>query len=163
MAIQSNKGKIFTEINITPLTDIFLVLLIIMMVMAPMFQSVDKNISMPEINSGVNVDDKKVEVSITANAEYFLNGAPVDPAKLETELKNLVNLTKEKNVVIKADTKTKSKDIMKVIRAAEYAGYAKLTVAGEPLSKKQQKDLEQSPVPTNEDNLQNKRVSLPEN
>jgi uncharacterized paraquat-inducible protein A len=43
--------KTFNDINITPLTDIFLVLLIIMMVIAPSFQSVDNNISMPNINS----------------------------------------------------------------------------------------------------------------
>ena len=54
MAIGSNKkSKLFTEINITPLTDIFLVLLIIMMVIAPTFQSMDNSISIPEINSGV--------------------------------------------------------------------------------------------------------------
>lgn len=53
MAMSSNKkGKMFTEINITPLTDIFLVLLIIMMVVAPTFQSMDNAITIPEINSG---------------------------------------------------------------------------------------------------------------
>ena len=44
----------FNEINITPLTDIFLVLLIIMMVIAPTFQSNDSSIKMPEINSGLS-------------------------------------------------------------------------------------------------------------
>ena len=52
MAFGSKKGKLFTEINITPLTDIFLVLLIIMMVVAPSFQSMDNAITIPEINSG---------------------------------------------------------------------------------------------------------------
>ena len=52
--MKTNKGKeaLFTEINITPLTDIFLVLLIIMMVVAPTFQSNDSSITIPEINSG---------------------------------------------------------------------------------------------------------------
>ena len=55
MAMKTNKGKeaLFTEINITPLTDIFLVLLIIMMVVAPTFQSMDNSINIPEINSGI--------------------------------------------------------------------------------------------------------------
>lgn len=161
MSIQSsNKGKIFNEINITPLTDIFLVLLIIMMVMAPMFQSVDKNISMPEINSGASVEDKEVTVSITKNAEFFINSTSVNAENLQAELEKLIGKTKEKNIVVKADAKAKSKEIMKVIRAAEYAGYEKLTVAGEPLSKKQQKDLEQKSPSTNENDLN--RVSLPE-
>ena len=62
MAFSSSKNKktLFTEINITPLTDIFLVLLIIMMVIAPSFQSVDNNINIPEINSGnINIITKK--------------------------------------------------------------------------------------------------------
>lgn len=163
MAIQSsNKGKIFNEINITPLTDIFLVLLIIMMVMAPMFQSIDKNLNMPEINSGASVEDKDVTVSITKNAEFFVNTKQVDPADLQNELAALLDKTKEKNVVVKADTDTKSKEIMKVIRAAEYAGYEKLTVAGEPLSRKQQKNLEET-LPVDNQDMQNDRVSLPEN
>jgi len=158
MAIQSsNKGKIFNEINITPLTDIFLVLLIIMMVLAPMFQSVDKNINMPEINNGSSVEDKEVTVAITQNAEFFVNGAAVDPANLQAELSKLIGKTKGKNVVVKADAKAKSKEIMKVIRSAEYAGFEKLTVAGEPLSRKQQKELEQKAEDT-----QHNQVTLPQ-
>ena len=64
MGIKTGKKALFTEINITPLTDIFLVLLIIMMVIAPGFQSMDNNITMPEINSGVAIEDKKAIVSI---------------------------------------------------------------------------------------------------
>ena len=59
--------KIFNEINITPLTDIFLVLLIIMMVVAPMFQAIDQDITLPSINSGLSVDDKEVTVAVTKN------------------------------------------------------------------------------------------------
>ena len=70
----NNKG-IFTEINITPLTDIFLVLLIIMMVIAPSFQSVDQDINIPEINSGVAVEQKNAEISVTKQGHYYINGA----------------------------------------------------------------------------------------
>ena len=65
MTMKTNKGKdaLFTEINITPLTDIFLVLLIIMMVVAPTFQSNDSSISIPEINSGIAIEHKNATVS----------------------------------------------------------------------------------------------------
>jgi biopolymer transport protein ExbD len=141
MAIQSSSKMEFNEINITPLTDIFLVLLIIMMVIAPMFQSVDKNIKMPQITSGVAVDKDKVTVSITKNAEFFVDGTIANPADLESTLAGLIAKSKDKVVVVKADTATKNKEIMKVVRAAEAAGYEKLTVAGEPLSAGQQNDL----------------------
>lgn len=150
MSIQTSNSKTeFNEINITPLTDIFLVLLIIMMVVAPMFQAVDKDIKMPEINSGISVEDNKVTVSITKNAEFFVDTEVIDPANLETKLSELITKSKDKIVVVKADTSTKSKEIMKVIRAAQSAGYEKLTVAGEPLSAKQQNELEDNSTPEN--------------
>ena len=61
MAVSTRKkGKLFTEINITPLTDIFLVLLIIMMVVAPTFQSMDNAVDVPEVNNGINIENSKL-------------------------------------------------------------------------------------------------------
>lgn len=144
MSIQSSeKGQIFNEINITPLTDIFLVLLIIMMVMAPMFQSVDKNIKQPEINSGVAVENDDVTVSVTKEGEFFVNGQKINSDQLESTLQPLVNKVEKKIVVVKADTNTKNKEIMKIMNAATVVGFEKLTVAGEPLSKKEQNKLKE--------------------
>ena len=100
------KQKLFTEINITPLTDIFLVLLIIMMVVAPSFQSMDNAVDVPEVNNGINIENSKVTVSITKDG---------------------------------------------VMNAAQNAEYKKLIVAGEPLNKKEQKELEKT-----------KNISIPE-
>ena len=150
MAIQSSGNKgLFTEINITPLTDIFLVLLIIMMVIAPMFQKVDKNITLPSINSGLSVDEKEVTVAITKNAEFFVNTEAVNENQLSEKLLTLIDKAKDKKVVVKADGQTKTKYIMVVMRAAQEAGYEKLTVAGEPLSKKQQSELEEKQADKN--------------
>ena len=142
---QSENGKkaTFNEINITPLTDIFLVLLIIMMVIAPGFQSMDNNITMPEINSGITIEDKKAVVSITKDGEMFLNGEKTTEDVLEQKLTELVNESQEKQVVVRADEKTKSSEILKIMRLAQSAGYEKLTVAGEPLSKKEQRKLQE--------------------
>ena len=72
MGIKTGKKALFTEINITPLTDIFLVLLIIMMVVAPTFQSVDNSISVPEVNSGTAIEQGKVTVSVTKDGQTFI-------------------------------------------------------------------------------------------
>ena len=155
MSISTNeKGKIFNEINITPLTDIFLVLLIIMMVLAPTFSSVEQNISVPEINSGINVENKQVVISVTEEGALFVNETLVTGPELEKELKSLLELSPDKSVVVKADEKTKSSEIMKIMKAAQLSGYEKLTVAGEPLNKKQQKELiekSQRPTPLEEE------------
>ena len=147
--MSSNK-QIFSEINITPLTDIFLVLLIIMMVLSPTFQSVDKNITVPEINSGVNVEHKEVIVSVTKDNQIFVNETQVSEDNLANELKELLPTSPDKNIVVRADEKTKSIEIMKIISAAQASGYEKLTVAGEPLNKKQQKELIEKAQPLQE-------------
>ena len=142
MAMSTNKkGKMFTEINITPLTDIFLVLLIIMMVVAPTFQSMDNAISVPEINSGIAIEQKNATISITKDGQMYLNGTPVTEDQLTSELTALKETLEKPEVVVKADEKVKSSEIMKVMNAAQDAEYKKLIVAGEPLSKKEQKDL----------------------
>ena len=144
MAFSTNKkGKMFTEINITPLTDIFLVLLIIMMVVAPTFQSMDNAISVPEINSGAAIEQGKVTVSITKEGQMYLNGTPISEENLVSELVAAKN-SENPEVVVKADEKVKSSEIMKVMNAAQDAEYKKLIVAGEPLSKKEQKDLKEN-------------------
>lgn len=141
MAIQKG-GKLFTEINITPLTDIFLVLLIIMMVVAPTFQSMDNAISVPEINSGVAIEEKNATVSITKEGLMFINGREIKPEFLVSELEELKPKLEKAEVVVKADEKVKSSEIMKVMDAAQAAEFKKLVVAGEPLSKKEQKELQ---------------------
>ena len=144
MAMKTSKGKeaLFTEINITPLTDIFLVLLIIMMVVAPTFQSTDSSITIPEINSGVSIEQKNATVSVTKEGNIYLNGNPITSDKLTEELIALKETLEKPEVVVKADEKVKSSEIMNIMNAAQNAEYKKLIVAGEPLSKKEQKDLE---------------------
>ena len=143
MAIKKGKNAMFTEINITPLTDIFLVLLIIMMVVAPTFQSVDNSITIPEINSGVAIEQKNATISVTQNGSMFLNDKKVNPDNLASELLALKPSLEKKEVVVKADEKVKSSEIMKIMNAAQEAEDKKLIVAGEPLNKKAQKVLEQ--------------------
>ncbi len=137
-----NKKGLFTEINITPLTDIFLVLLIIMMVIAPSFQSIDTDINIPEINSGVAVEQKNAEISVTKYGNYYINGKPIKSAALLDELVNLKPSLEKAEVVVKADTQTKSSEIQNIMKAAQAAEYEKLIIAGEPLTKKEQRKLE---------------------
>ena len=143
MAMNSKKGKLFTEINITPLTDIFLVLLIIMMVVAPTFQSMDNAISVPEINSGVSIEQNNAEVAITKEGVMYINGKQIVADQLVDELLAIRDMLEKPEVVVKADAQVKSSEIMKVMNAAQDAEYKKLIVAGEPLSKKEQKELEE--------------------
>ena len=146
MAFSSSgkKNKAFTEINITPLTDIFLVLLIIMMVVAPTFQSVDNSISVPEVNSGTAIEQGKVTVSVTKDGTVYVGDKRSSISMLSTDLEALKGNNEKAEVVVKADEKVKSSIIMDIMDAAQDAHYKKLIVAGEPLNKKDQKKLEEA-------------------
>ena len=143
MGIKTGKKALFTEINITPLTDIFLVLLIIMMVVAPTFQSVDNSITIPEVNSGVAIEQGKVIVSVTKDGTIYVDSKKSSENTLVADLE-AVKPTDDTpaELVVKADEKVKSSVIMNIMDAAQDAQYKKLIVAGEPLSKKDQKKLE---------------------
>ncbi|MBQ3311475.1 biopolymer transporter ExbD [bacterium] len=151
MSMKTNKGKeaLFTEINITPLTDIFLVLLIIMMVVAPTFQSINNDINIPEINSGVSIEQKNCTVSVTKEGLLYVNGKQISSDKLSSELNTIKPMLEKKEVVVKADENAKNSVVLKIMDAAQDAGYEKLIVAGEPLSKKEQKELKSNYVSDN--------------
>ena len=155
MAFGSERqGKIFSEINITPLTDIFLVLLIIMMVVAPVLQSNDTPVEIPEINNGVNIEEAKTSVSVTADGLIYVNGAQVSADKLTDALLAAKDPDNEKpEVVVKADKNVSSAKVLDIMDAAQNADYKKLIVAGEPLNKKEQKVLK--------DNAENNSIDIP--
>lgn len=144
MSIKSGKKALFTDINITPLTDIFLVLLIIMMVVAPTFQTMDNSISIPEVNSGTSIEQGKVTVSVTKDGTIYVDGNKSSISMLQGELERLKTDEENAEVVVKADEKVKSSIILEIMDAAQDAHYKKLIVAGEPLNKKEQRELEQA-------------------
>ncbi len=156
MAFGNNKkSKIFSEINITPLTDIFLVLLIIMMVIAPSFQSMDQAVDVPQVDNGVNIEESKVTISVTADGTMYIEGNPVSADQLTDRLV-AVRPEEKAEVVVKADKSVKSAKIMDIMNAAQNAEYQKLVVAGEPLNRKEQEKLQQQ-----EQEQQQRAVNVP--
>ena len=75
----------FNEINITPLTDIFLVLLIIMMVIAPMLDQQGLNLAVPEVVEAENVksDSKILNLLVTSGNEFYVDGEQIQVNDLE--------------------------------------------------------------------------------
>ena len=160
------KGKqVFNDINITPLTDIFLVLLIIMMVVAPMMQQVRRDIKPPALKNGESVDQTRITVEITSKGVIYVQGKETTEERLATTLREQETLLasktggnkgsadpangeagkpEEKNLIIRADKATRSGKVLKIFDAARDAGFAKVTVAGESLKAERQTDLEKA-------------------
>jgi biopolymer transport protein ExbD len=140
----SGKRQTFNEINITPLTDIFLVLLIIMMVVAPMMQSHRQDIKAPQIANGSPMKQNKLTVEVTKDGVYFVNGTETPATGLTasfTKASATMDASTDKNVVIRADQATRSGAVMAVLESARDAKFTKVTVAGESLSDKRQAEL----------------------
>ena len=82
----------FNEINITPVTDIFLVLLIIMMVIAPLLDQQGLNLTVPEMvdqEMVKNQEHKILTVMVSAEDKYFIDGNEITENDLEPTLKKL--------------------------------------------------------------------------
>ena len=75
----------FNEINITPLTDIFLVLLIIMMVIAPLLDQQGLNLAVPEVVNQEQIakDSKIMNFTVTSDNRYLFNDTEIAAASLE--------------------------------------------------------------------------------
>lgn len=84
----SRQRDTFNEINITPLTDIFLVLLIIMMVIAPLLDQQGLNLTVPELVQKEQFKDSKTIVMlVSADNKYYLDDREVPIGDLESTLK----------------------------------------------------------------------------
>ena len=114
------------------------------MVVAPSFQSMDNAVEVPEVNNGINIEEDKVTVSITKDGAMYVNGETTTQGQLVNKLLAAKGDAEAPEVVVKADKAVKSAKIMDVMNAAQDADYKKLIVAGEPLNKKAQKELEQN-------------------
>ena len=87
--MSSRDRNTFNEINITPLTDIFLVLLIIMMVIAPLLDQQGLNLAVPnnvEVQD-VKQDNKLISVTVSDDDRYFIDESEVAVTQLENVIK----------------------------------------------------------------------------
>lgn len=123
------RKQVFNEINITPLTDIFLVLLIIMMVVAPMLDTKGLKVSVPSVgpSSEVKEDPKTIELNIDASGAYSIEGAQVTPFTLPMKLREL-KATKPDGLVIKTNPDATHESLTAAMDAAQSAGISKIAV-----------------------------------
>ena len=120
----------FNEINITPLTDIFLVLLIIMMVIAPMLDQQGLNLAVPEVvnQEQITKDPKIMNVVVTADNKFIWNGETVDEANLE-QLFSEHQKEFTDGLLIQADDDSEHGAIVKVMDSARNVGFTSISLS----------------------------------
>src|SRR5499433_3204795 len=104
MDLGGAKGGVKSDINVTPLVDVMLVLLIIMMIVTPMLQQgVAVRLPTAANTADKPQSDQQTVVAIGANKAIYLNAKPVTENELASRLNELLENKKEKIVLIKAD------------------------------------------------------------
>lgn len=135
--------QLLDEINITPLTDVFLVLLIIMMVVAPLLHLTRNEISVPQVDAGAPIKDSKLVIEVTQDAVFFVDGIMVAQEELAQAIAQSGTKFAQKDVVIRADKNTRAGAVLNVFDAARAAKFEKVTVIVESLPEKRQQELRQ--------------------
>ncbi|HJU12758.1 MAG TPA: biopolymer transporter ExbD [Candidatus Binataceae bacterium] len=130
MAISTPKseGGMFWEINITPLTDIFLVLLIIFMVTASVAVESTTHVNLP-VAENTSPENKGVLVTYTANHELFVNSKDVPEADIESELRDALSRVDAKVVIFQGDRTVLLGDMVRILDLAKAAGAQQIAIA----------------------------------
>ena len=132
MSSSSRNSKVaMSEINVTPLVDVMLVLLIIFMVTAPMMQQ-GIEVNLPETTtSGVSTSDEPFVLSITASGKIRASNANIEMSQLRSKLSAIFSTRKSKEIYIQADKKTDYGTVaeaMAEIRAAGIYNISLITI-----------------------------------
>ncbi len=126
----SRNRDTFNEINITPLTDIFLVLLIIMMVIAPLLDQQGLNLTVPENvaqEQAENKDTKIMTVMVSADNKFYMDGEEVSANDLETRIKGQLKDYPD-GLMIKSDADSTHGAVVKVMDSARNAGVTSISI-----------------------------------
>lgn len=132
MAIPSNNsgGGVFAEINITPLTDIFLVLLIIFMVAAAVTIESAAHVALPRDSAApAGHQATNVMVRLTVGRQIYVDDKPVALHDLEPALAKAISNSSRKTVVFQGDPQVDVGDMVIVLDIARRAGAEQLGVA----------------------------------
>lgn len=123
--------KTFNEINITPLTDIFLVLLIIMMVIAPLLDQQGLNLTVPENVSEEQVKNKEnkiLTVTVTADNKYYIEDREVLASELEGTLQAQAKNYPD-GMLIRTDGDATHGAVVKVMDCARNSGITAISIS----------------------------------
>lgn len=125
----SRNRDTFNEINITPLTDIFLVLLIIMMVIAPMLDQQGLNLTVPEnvAQEQVQKETKIMTVMVDAGDKYYLDGIEIPAEELKSTIKSQAKNYPD-GLLIKTDADSTHGAMVKVMDSARNSGITSISV-----------------------------------
>lgn len=122
----STEGSMMSDINVTPLVDVMLVLLTVFIVTAPLLTN-SVSVKLPKVAATTSLQQSKdVKVSITKNTEVFIDETKIAPSSLESALKKM-NAKGDLQVQIMADEGVVYGEVAKAMAQIQRAGVTKFT------------------------------------
>ena len=124
-------GKLVAEINVTPLVDVVLVLLIIFMVTAPML-SMGIDVNLPRVKSKtIDVNEEKLVLTINKDREIYINKNRIPKEELRVKLENIFAARLDKEIFLRADKTVAYGFVVEVMSEIRKAGVDKLGMVTE--------------------------------
>ena len=139
MAFSANKkfGSALAEINVTPLVDVVLVLLIIFMVTAPLMQR-GIDVDLPRTDAQTSENEERLIVSVAKDGKIFINDVEIPVNDLREQVQKRVDHMKNKNAVfLRADRTLQYGVIMEVMDEIKRSGVPTVGLVTEPAAKKE--------------------------
>jgi biopolymer transport protein TolR len=125
ISVRNEGAKVNSNINVTPMVDVMLVLLIIFMVITPMLQK-GQSVDLAKANNPTPMNDADKEdaiiVAVMRDGQVFLDTQKVTPEELTQKVKDRVSTRTKKQVFVKADARAKYKGVVEVVDDVRSAG-----------------------------------------
>ena len=125
MSSGGGRGEVNSEINVTPMADVMLVLLIIFMVVTPMLQK-GQQVELAKTRNPVDMKeadrDDSVIIAITRDGKFYLGQDKVNVDDLAAKVNDLLATKLEKRVFVKSDSRAKYGDVVMVVDNIRNAG-----------------------------------------
>ena len=123
--------RALAEINVTPLVDVMLVLLIISMVAAPMLQR-GINLELPATENATTIEEARVVVSVDRDGRIRINERPVHPTLLFEQMKALAATNPGETVFLRADKRLPYGEVLLVMDKIRTAGVTRVSLVTVP-------------------------------
>ena len=136
MGGSAERGKIQSDINVTPMADVMLVLLIIFMVITPMLQK-GVSVELAQTNNPIDMQEADAEdavlVSVTRDGKFFLGADDVRLEELPGLVVNILTGRLDKTVYVKSDFRSRYGDVVAVVDTVRAAGVDRIGLLTERL------------------------------
>ncbi|WP_341753287.1 MULTISPECIES: protein TolR [unclassified Candidatus Tisiphia] len=125
---QRARSNLVSEINVTPLVDVMLVLLIIFMITSPMLVS-GINVDLPETTSSpLSGQDEPLVISINNKGELYLLESKIERQNLASKLTNITKEKKDTRIFVRGDKNVSYGEVVSVVAEIHTAGFSKVAL-----------------------------------